>query len=148
MLRTRLDLEARDLAEQIAQATDTQKRAVCLAVVKLVVQRMAVDEPIVDLALRLLKNGIYNDEGAVAALKRLADECDNRYLDAHDQYETGRGDEATYRELFGRFAAVSAVLMAFKDDPFEAVSEAIYEASAAIGLSEPESLARAMLSKA
>lgn len=76
-----------NLVGQIAKATDQQKRAICLAAWKLVVQRTGVSEQLVEAALRSLEKGRYEEASVTAGLKRLVDDLDAKYFDAQELYE-------------------------------------------------------------
>ena len=140
MLRTRLDLDAKDLADQLAALPDTQQRAVALAVVRCAAEQIHLQEPLVDAAVQMLAQGIYKDERTTDALEKLAESYDVQYLDAHERFEAGQEDDTAWRELFRRFVVVTAVRQAFNDDAFEAAAESIYDAGAAIGFDDPRAL--------
>jgi hypothetical protein len=131
VVRTRLDILPGNLAEQIAQATDEQKRAICLAACKVAVQRTGASEQLVEAALRSLEKGRYEDASVTAGLKQLVDDLDAKYFEAQELYEAGKGTKEAYLALFRKARAANAVLFAFNNDPFMAACESFYEAGAA-----------------
>lgn len=132
MRKNSLDLLSRNLANQIAKATDSQKRSICLAVAKRAVRRVQLDNPSIKRALYLLEGGMYRNDLVATTLRQLVDNLDDQYFAAQKLHEADPQENETYLTLFRKARAASAVLFALNEDPFIAATESIYEACAAL----------------
>src|SRR5215472_11718691 len=105
MVRSRLDLESRDLSDAIAGTTVQKQRRSCLEVCKLVVDRTALADAAITRALALLQEGQYDEPDVIEALGRLSDDLDGKYFEAQELYERGKQGPETYRLLFSQARA-------------------------------------------
>lgn len=137
-----LDGLPKELQDALINATDDEKRAICLFFCWCAVKHANLAHPLTEAGLRLLENRIYRDDRLTKALDELVEELDHQYFAAWNRLEAGQGDEETVMRLFDKARAASAVRFAFEDDPRVAVGGALYEACAAI---DDEELTIAML---
>ena len=63
-------------------------------------------------------------------LDTLVAQLDDEYFQLQEAEEEGQASSEDYMRVFGQARAVAAVAFAGGDDPFEAATEAIYEAAA------------------
>ena len=145
MLKSRLETVSPDLVNGIEKASDAQKRAICTAVATLAVRTTKLNDTAVDAGLRALESGRYGPGPVTVGLERVAEDLDNQYFKAYQQFEAGKCDKAAYQELFAKARAVSAVFFALEKDPFHAAAEATYEAISAIGIDDPRSVVDGIL---
>ena len=147
MVRTRLDLQSRDLSDAISGTTAQKQRRICLEVCKLVVDRTALTDATIAGALALLVEGQYDEPGAVQALGRLGEDLDTKYFEAQELHQSGKQGPEIYRLLFSQARAANAVQFGFDKDPFKAAAGAAYEAGSAIGFADVEAVVRSVLAE-
>lgn len=127
---SRLETLSPELTAKLRRASQVEQRAASLAAGEFAVSHANVEHPVIKEALTMLRTG-----GVLAPEKRaeigaLAARLDEEYFDLQEAAEEGRASADEYLRLFGQARAVTAVLSAFQDHPFEAAAEAIYEAAA------------------
>jgi hypothetical protein len=127
---SRLEILSIELTEKLRQATVTEQRAVGQAAVDFAVSRVKVEDSIVSESLVTLRTGNSLSPEKKAQLESTIARLDQEYFDLQQAVEEGQAFEVEYLRVFGQARAVAALLCAFKDDPFEAATEAVYEAAA------------------
>lgn len=135
---TRLQTCLPELARKLRQVSQAKQRAASLAACQFAVCRAGVKNSAVDETLETMRSGGTLPLKKRGEIEALAAELDDKYLDLQEAAEEGRAKRGDYMRLFAQARAVSAVLLALKDDPFEAAAEAIYEAVESID--EPDEL--------
>jgi hypothetical protein len=84
-------------------------------------------------AMKALESGIQGDPALRAALESLVSELDEIQWDLQRQFEAGLVEQAEYEAAFRRARAANALCCALDPDAFEAASQSVYEAHAAVG---------------
>jgi hypothetical protein len=127
---SRLETLSADLAAKLRQSNAAKLRQAALAAADFGVTHAKVSDPIVSEALAALRTENRLPPDKVAELEGLVERHDNEYFDLQEAAEEGRATKDDYMRAFGQARAVAAVQFAFKENHFEAASEAIYEAAA------------------
>lgn len=132
MSKLTLDQIAPDLSVLLQRASPSQLRRIAVEVARHAMVLVRLEHPTLEGALREVEG-----RGVVTAVTRsklqeIVDALDSRYFDL--QEAEGQTSEGTERaKAFRRARAANTVLFAVHDDPYEAATEGIYEANAALG---------------
>jgi hypothetical protein len=95
--------------------------------------------------MSLLSSGRVDDQTIRSGLEALIDKLDGECFAAKEIHDKGEGQANTYRTLFSKARAASALMVGFNANPFAAAGEAIYEASSALGIDDVEVLVYRLL---
>jgi hypothetical protein len=127
----RLETLAPELVRRLKEASPAKQRAAAIAASEFAVESLQLRNSAVDDARKTLRAtgalSVTEQEGLAA----LASTLDNEYLSLQEADEQSRQAGEALRK-FSEARVVSAVLFASKADPFEASTEAIYEAVTAL----------------
>ena len=125
---SRLDRAAPALAERLRTATAQQQRVAAATAATLAVRHTALDDDVIDRALRSLtaNASVPPDVRAAVAVRLIA--LDQLAWQLQDLVEAGRDSPANQAVAFARARACNAVDRALLDDPATAAAEATYEA--------------------
>jgi hypothetical protein len=127
---TRLETLSPDLAGKLERASAAKQRAASLAASEFAVARAKVEHPLVEKALTKVRaTGVLTPKEK-AELDALVARLDEEYFALQEAAEEGRASTEDYMRVFGQARAVAALSFAGGDDPFQAATEAIYEAAA------------------
>jgi hypothetical protein len=121
------------LVQRLRQASPAKQRAAALAASEFAIEKANVYHAGIEEARKSLRDGGGLSVAQRAELEALLSKLDNEYFDLQCAAEEGRATAEDYLQKFAQARAVSALLFASNDAPFEASTEAIYEAGAAIG---------------
>ncbi len=128
----RLEMIAADLSAQLRDCSDAGRRAAALAACRLALNRNPLDEPVIAEALAVLEAGGPAGSTLKASLWRLVEHLDADYFDLQDAADEGRSSQADFFGAFRKARAVNALYCALSRGSFEAATESIYEANAAV----------------
>jgi hypothetical protein len=131
MSRLRL-IENGQLESALTGIPDDRRRSILLRICRLAVRSTGLNDEVVSHALDRLEEGKYGDGRIQKYLEGLVDNLDEEYFDAKDKSDAGIVPATMYLELFRRARAANCVLFATQDSSLDTVSEAIYEAIAAL----------------
>jgi hypothetical protein len=135
---TRLETLSPELTARLRLASVAEQRAASFAAAAFAVSHANLEQPVIQEALLALRDGGRLSPDTKAELESLVTRLDEQYFDLQEAAEEGRATPEEYLRVFGQARAISALPCAFQDDPFEAASEAIYEAAAVTD--EPKNL--------
>ena len=108
-------------------------RAAALAACEFAASHTNFQHPLVREALEKLRKGPATLSATQQSeLEALVETLDNEYFDLQEADHEGRASTGDYLQKFAQARAVSAVLFAFKDDAYEASTQSVYEAAAAL----------------
>ncbi len=127
---TRLDSLSADLTDKLRRASSAKQRAASLAALEFAIARAEVEHPLVEKALEKVRTAGVLTPKEKAELDALAAQLDEEYFALQEAAEEGRASTEDYMRVFGQARAVAALSFAGGDDPFQAATEAIYEAAA------------------
>ncbi len=127
----RLETLSPELVEKLRRAPPVKQRQATLAACEFALSHANVDNPLVEEALASLRASGGLSPKQKAELEALAARLDDQYLDLHEAAEDGRATTKDYLPVFEKSLAVSALAFAGTEDPFEASTEAVYEAAIA-----------------
>ena len=127
---TRLETVSRDLVEKLRHSTASKQRAAALAACKFAVTKADVVQAAVTEALETIQKSATLSVQQKAALDALVAQLDEEYFQLQEAAEDGRASTDDYLKVFGQARAVAALMFAGGDVPFDAATEAIYEATA------------------
>lgn len=127
---TRFEYQFPGLAAELQRAPIEIQRAACLAACEYAVAQSKIEQPIVLESLRKMRDGKIITDKDKHDLEALVEQLDNEYFDLAEAFDEGRIIMRNYQMLFAKARAGASVLYAFDPNPYEAASEAIYEASA------------------
>lgn len=133
----RLETLAPELVKRLSQASPAKQRAAAIAASEFAIEKADVQHAAVDEARETLRTAGGMSAAQQAAVEALVSILDNEYFDLQEAADEGRATTEDYLRKFAQARAVSALLFASKGDPFEASTEAIYEAAAAIDDKRP-----------
>lgn len=125
-------LELNKLFQELSNLDEKRQRRIVLEICKLAVKQNEVDDPRLQDGLELLKKETYGDSPQRKAIESLILELDEIAWNIQDRVGTGTANKDEYLKAFQRARAVNAVWFGLDQDLSKAVSEAIYEANAAI----------------
>ena len=128
IVRTRLEIEAPDLAAKLRSSRRANLRAAATAIAKLAVEQLSVQDARIDAGLMAAAAQAWGDSPVRADLQQLTAELDEIAWDIQDHAETGATVEADYEDAFRRARAVAALYFALDIDPANAAAESVYEA--------------------
>jgi hypothetical protein len=126
----RLETLAPELLRRLKQASPAKQREAAVAASEFAIEKAKIRDAEVDDARRSLHKGVGLSTAQRVELETLMSNLDNEYFDLLEAAEEGRASTEDYLRKFAQARAISALLFAGKDDPFEASREAIYEAAA------------------
>src|SRR5947209_3184809 len=127
----RLETLSAELVEKLCRAPPAKQRKATLAACEFAIVHSKLENPLVQEALTSLRaSGEFSPQHP-AQLEALAARLDEEYLDLHEAAEEGRATTADYLPAFEKALAVAALAFAGNEDPFEASTEAVYEAAIA-----------------
>jgi hypothetical protein len=127
---TRLETVSSDLVEKLRHSAASKQRAAALAACRFAVSKADVAQVAAAEALETIqKSGTLSGQQK-AALDALVAQLDEEYFQLQEAAEEGRASTDDYLKVFGQARAVAALTFAGGDDPFDAATEAIYEATA------------------
>lgn len=127
---TRLESVSSELVQRLSQSAPAKQRAASLAASKFAASKTHLDHVAVKDALTTLQKDERLSAQQRASLDGLVAKLDDEYFQLQEAAEEGQASAGDYLRPFGQARAVAAILFADSDDPFEAATEAIYEASA------------------
>ncbi|MCE9545215.1 MAG: hypothetical protein K8T25_06825 [Planctomycetia bacterium] len=127
---SRLETISATLVKRIRRASPSKQRAAALAAATLAVSATNVNHPAVTKSIAFLKAQKKVTARQKNELKSLLSDLDEEYFTLQEAAEDGTASTDDCLKLFSQARAVSAVLFAGSDDPLEAATEAIYEATA------------------
>ena len=127
----RLETISPNLVEKLRRAPPAKQRQATLAACEFAIAHAKVENPLVEAALASLRASRGFSPKQKAELEALATRLDEQYLDLHEAAEEGRATTNDYLPVFEKSLAVSALSFAGTEDPFEASTEAVYEAAIA-----------------
>ncbi len=128
----RLELVAPDLSAQLRESDDASRRAAALAACHLALSRNHLAEPLVGEALAALEAGSGGGSQLKESLWRVVEKFDTDYFDLQDAADEGKATEPEYVAAFRKARAANALHCALSRSSFEAATESIYEANAAV----------------
>ncbi|MAG92720.1 MAG: hypothetical protein CMJ48_03065 [Planctomycetaceae bacterium] len=128
---TRLASISEELVASLQDASVSKQRAASIAACRFALANASVDDSSVAEAVQVIEGGRSLSEQQGAALDALVARLDGEHLQLQEAEEEGRASSEDYMRVFGQARAVAAVAFAGGGDPFEAATEAIYEAAAA-----------------
>lgn len=121
-----------ELFAELRVAPAELQRAASLAAAEYALARTKTNKPVVDEVINDLRNGKSIPPGKRQALENIAGEFDNQYFDLKEAEEEDDTNDQAWLSSFLNARAVAALSFATLPDPFEAASEAVYEAAATI----------------
>jgi hypothetical protein len=127
----RLETISTELVEKLRRAPPAKQRKATLAACEFALSYAQVDNPLVEESLASLRAYGGLSPNQKAELEALAARLDDQYLDLRSAAEEGRAGANDYLPVFEKSLAVSALAFAGAEDPFEASTEAMYEAAIA-----------------
>ena len=127
---TRFESQFPELAAELQRAPIAKQRAACLAACEYAVAQTKIEHPLVIEALRMMCVGEVLSDKHKRELEELVEQLDNEYFDLAEAFEEGGISRSDYQKPFAKARAVASVLYAFDPNPYDAASEAIYEADA------------------
>ncbi|MEX0677020.1 MAG: hypothetical protein WD063_08095 [Pirellulales bacterium] len=133
----RLETLAPELVQRLSQASPAKQRAAAIAASEFAIEKAHIQHAAVDEACESLRTAGGISAAQQAEVEALMSILDNEYFDLQEAAEEGRATTEDYLRKFAQARAVSALLFAAKDDPFEASTEAVYEAAAAFDDKRP-----------
>jgi hypothetical protein len=140
-MMNRFEYQFPELAAELRRAPLEKQRVACLAACEYAVAQTKIDYPLVMEALAKMRGGEVITDKHKRELEALIEQLDNEYFILAEASDEGRGSSRDYQEPFSKARAVASVLYAFDLNPYEAASEAIYEADAVTDENDPGVLA-------
>jgi hypothetical protein len=128
---------APELVQRLQQATHAKQRAAALAASEFAIDAANVQNACIAELLNSLRQHGRTSEAQRQELETLKSDLDDEYFELKESAEQGKTTSHEYLRKFAQARAVSALLFACNDDPFEAATEAIYEAAAAFDNPQP-----------
>ena len=126
----RLETISEPLVTRLREATPATQRAAAVEAARLALRLAGVAIPSVDSALDEITSRGEISAKVRVALEEIVSGFEQRAFQVQEQSLAGNGVYRDYLPLFSAARAVSAILMALQENPFEAACEAIYEAAA------------------
>jgi hypothetical protein len=133
---TRLTNISSDLVERLRRATTPELRAIALLAATMAADQASPTHPIFEKALQELTGMHGLQERTAEELKRTEQEADEKYFSLQQDAEVTGGDDAEWMKSFRNARVAAALYWAGDLDPFQAATESVYEAIAAVGDSE------------
>jgi hypothetical protein len=128
----RLEDLSPELVASLRTASVAQQRAASLAACEFAVSHANIKHRVVEKTLTKLRaTGVLNPK-EIGEIESLRAKLDDKYFDLQAAAEKGGGKKDEYLREFGKARAVSSLCFAGIENPFEAATEAIYEAAATI----------------
>jgi hypothetical protein len=127
---TRFENRFPELAAELHRAPVEKQRAACQVACEYAVTQAKIDHPLVTEARGKMRAGETISYEHRRCLESLIEQLDNEYFDLAVAFDEGNASVSDYQKPFAKARAVSSVLRAFDADPYNAASEAIYEADA------------------
>jgi hypothetical protein len=141
---TRFEYQFPELAAELRRSSVEKRRAAALAACEYAVAQAQIVHPLVMDALSRLRAG--EDIGEKRKdLDNLVEQLDQEYFDLADAFREARAGMSDYQKPFAKARAVASLLYAFDPNPYEAASEAIYEAAAVTDEDDPGKLIPAIM---
>jgi len=148
-MNERLQQIAPELLRVLHRTKPDQLRAIRVAVCSAVVQRVGLDEPTINEALRVLGSSSDALPALRSAVEARVEQLDLDYFELQAAEDDGRATGDEVLNAFSRARAAAAVAIAIRGNDAETTGESVYEAAATTDdLSEIEELVDAVLSKA
>lgn len=119
-----------DLAAKLQRASAAKQRAASLAACEFAVAHARVEHPLIDKALKTLREGGVLLPEDKAELDALAAQLDEDYFALQEAAEEGQASTEDYMRVFAQARAVAALSCAGDEDALQAATDAIYEAAA------------------
>jgi len=135
---TRLQTLAPNVSDVLKNSSAAKQRAAAVAACQFAVLRTDIGDSIVQTALQSLITTGGLEPPLKADIEARVARLDREYFDLQDATESDRLVAEDSLKTFGQARAAAAILAASSEDPFEAASEAIYEA--AVSVNDPEPL--------
>jgi hypothetical protein len=137
---TRFESRFPELAAELQRAPIAKQRATCLAACEYAIAQTKIEHPLVMEALRKMRVGEVLSDKHERGLEELVEQLDNEYFDLAEAFDEGRASRSDYQKPFAKARAVASVLYACDPNPYNAASEAIYEADAITDQDDPSVL--------
>lgn len=125
----RLASVAKNLAENLKQATPTQRRSAMIAVCKLAYQNAQLESLIARNVLEQLAANKPFSKEQIIELKMLVEHLDNKYFSLQENKQGNESSKYESLEFFTQVRAVSTLLFATNLNTLIGANESIYEAS-------------------
>ncbi|WP_155740797.1 hypothetical protein [Burkholderia territorii] len=133
-----LEQLAPDVYAMLQRADGSHLRMICLRVCEYAVSYNRIVDLAVDESLNCLRLGVDYPKNLSERLDAIVNDFDDRYFELKDRVDEAENDEdcaqltVQYREHFRKARAVAALQFSANQNSFDAVTDAIYEASASV----------------
>jgi hypothetical protein len=126
-----LQKTARDLAQRLAGAGETQRRRLAASLAQAAVARTGLAHPVISEALTHLEDSCTPNPSLRARVTALTEQLDDEYFQLQESEEDGDEKDPTVLDAFSKARAAAAVAAALGEESLDAAAETAYEAIAA-----------------